>query len=368
MFYTILQFFIRLALQLFCRRITFSNKAILNSKGPLLLACNHPNSFLDAIIIGSQFNQPVHYLARGDAFKNPLAKKFLTAIKMMPIYRLSEGREYLALNDATFDTCKNILLQNGIVLIFSEGLCEHKWQLQPLKKGSARIAFSAWNELSVSSSFRVQPVSLNYQSFTKFGKQLIIHFGEKIAKEDVLITANEGEKIIQFNGLLTKRLLDGMLVANGDEKLVKNLIGNHQYLTRSAATTIVDLRKLQANLEDFFKQIKLVKQQRIFISLLLIIVLLIPAIIGFILHAPLYFTLKKIVQQKTKGTVFYDSVLFGLLLISYPIYWLIINVIVNLLIHNCCLTIALLLLPLLAWLCLVWKDAVANIYAPIKAQ
>ncbi|MBC7722157.1 MAG: 1-acyl-sn-glycerol-3-phosphate acyltransferase, partial [Pedobacter sp.] len=210
MLYTTLQFFIRVALQLFCRNITFSDKTILSSKGPLLLACNHPNSFLDAIIIGSQFKQPVHYLARGDAFKNPLARKILTAIQLMPIYRLSEGREYLALNDATFENCKNILLQGGIVLIFSEGLCEHKWQLQPLKKGTARIAFAAWNEPSICNNFRVQPVSLNYQSYTKFGKHLIVHFGEKISKEQVLLEANEGEKIQQFNTLLTDKLLDGM--------------------------------------------------------------------------------------------------------------------------------------------------------------
>ena len=323
------------------------------------MACNHPNSFLDAIIIGSQFNQPVHYLARGDAFKNPLAKRLLSAIKMMPIYRLSEGREYLALNDATFDGCKNVLLQSGIVLIFSEGLCKHKWQLQPLKKGTARIAFSAWNEPSIINNFRVQPISLNYQSFTKFGKQLIIHFGEIITKDDVLMLANEGEKVQQFNALLATRLVDGMLVANGDEKLLETLIKNYQHLTISAATTIKELKVLQSNPDALQRQIQSSKQQYLFGNILLIIVLLIPAIIGFTIHAPLYFPLKKIVQQKTKGTVFYDSVLFGLLLIAYPIYWLAINIISILFISNCYVQIALLLMPLLAWCTTVFKSKLA---------
>ncbi len=356
MFYTILQFFIRLALQLFCKKITFSEIAILNSKGPLLLACNHPNSFLDAIIIGSQFNQPVHYLARGDAFKNPLTKRFLSAIKMMPIYRLSEGREYLALNDATFDVCKNILLQEGIVLIFSEGLCEHKWQLQPLKKGTARIAFNAWNEPSICNIFRVQPVSLNYQSFTKFGKQLIIHFGEIITNQDVLMLANEGEKIQQFNTLLATRLVDGMLVANEDEKLVEKLIANHQYLTKSAATTITDLRELQTNPEKYYKQILVVKSQQMLRNVLVKLLLLLPASIGFLLHAPLYFSLKKRIQQKTKGTVFYDSVLFGLLLIAYPIFWLLVNIFSFVFISNCYVQILVLSMPLLAWCTIVFKS------------
>jgi 1-acyl-sn-glycerol-3-phosphate acyltransferase len=322
----------------------------------LLLACNHPNSFLDAIIIGSQFKQPVHYLARGDAFKNPVAKRFLKAIKMMPIYRLSEGREYLALNDVTFDTCKSILIQSGIVLIFSEGLCEHKWQLQPLKKGSARIAFSAWNEPSISNNFRVQPVSLNYHSFTKFGKQLIVHFGEVITKEDVLTSANEGEKIQQFNALLITRLIDGMLVANKDEKLVQTLIANHQYLVKSAATTITNLKALQANPVAFNKQMQLVKSQQIFSNFLVMLLLLLPATIGFILHASLFFLIKKLVQHKTKGTVFYDSVLFGLLLITYPIYWLAFNIFSFVFISNSYVLIGLLLMPLFAWCTTVFKS------------
>ena len=356
MFYTILQFFIRLALQLFCRKITFSNKAILNSKGPLLLACNHPNSFLDAIIIGSQFNQPVHYLARGDAFKNPLIKRLLSAIKMMPIYRLSEGREYLALNDATFDSCKNILLQGGIVLIFSEGLCEHKWQLQPLKKGTARIAFAAWSEPLISDYFKVQPVSLNYHSFTNFGKQLVVHFGEEITREQVLLDANEGERIQQFNVLLAAQLLDGMLVSNNDETIVQDLITNHQYLTKNSSTTIKELKALQNNPETIEYKIQSSKQQQIFSTILLVIILLVPAIIGFALHAPLYYLIKKIIRQKTKGSVFYDSVLFGFLLISYPIYWMAINIISILFISNCYVQIVLLLMPLLAWCTTVFKS------------
>jgi hypothetical protein len=42
--------------------------------------------------------------------------------------------------------------------------------------------------------------------------------------------------------------------------------------------------------------------------------------VGKFLHSPLYRLIKKFVQQKTRGTVFYDSVLFGLLFLLYPVY------------------------------------------------
>jgi hypothetical protein len=48
----ILKLFIRAALWLFCAEINTKNKYLLNTKGPLLIIANHPNSFLDAFIIG----------------------------------------------------------------------------------------------------------------------------------------------------------------------------------------------------------------------------------------------------------------------------------------------------------------------------
>ncbi|MFC4233061.1 1-acyl-sn-glycerol-3-phosphate acyltransferase [Parasediminibacterium paludis] len=350
MLYSVLQGFIRLGLHIFCGNITVSNEAVLNSKGPLLLASNHPNSFLDAIIIGSLFKQPVHYLARGDAFKQPFVRKILCSLKLMPIYRLSEGREYLALNDNTFDNCKNILLQGGIILIFSEGLCKQKWQLQPLKKGTARIAFTAWNEQSISNYFRVQPVSINYHSFTQFGKQVVIHFGEIISKQIVHLNANEGERIQQFNTLLNERLNSGMLLANNNENVVQTLIAKHKQIIHSPATAIADLKHLQANIQpsNFPKTS----------HLLLKALLLLPAIVGFVLHAVLYFPIKKLVKQKTNGTVFYDSVLFGILLIIYPFYYLLVNILVFKSTDIIVLQIVSALMPLWLWLLSSFKKLI----------
>ena len=66
---------------------------MLKEKGPLLLACNHPNSFLDAVILDILFEQPVWSLARGDAFSGKTINKILTAVKILPVYRTSEGVE-----------------------------------------------------------------------------------------------------------------------------------------------------------------------------------------------------------------------------------------------------------------------------------
>jgi 1-acyl-sn-glycerol-3-phosphate acyltransferase len=343
-----LQITIRLALRIFCRDITVSNKIALQSKGPLLLACNHPNGFLDAIIIGSLFQQPVHYLARGDAFKYLFTNKILKTLKILPIYSLSEGHNNLSLNNHTFNSCQQILLQGGIVLIFSEGISKHAWQLQPLKKSTARIAFKAWEEPIISNYFQVQPVSINYHSFTLFGKQIFIHFGKTIGKQDVISPANEGEKIQQFNALLINRLSNGILLANNDATLVSTLFTKHKHFIHSPATAIADLQYLQANHQ-------LTISSKTNSRLQLKIILLVPAIIGFILHAALYFPVKRLVQHLTKDTVFYDSVLFGSLVILYPFYYIFINILAFSFTNILAFQIVVILMPLWLWLLTHYK-------------
>ena len=134
----------RIFIHFYCRRIIINKKNILRQKGPLLIASNHPNSFLDAIILATLFKSPIHSLARGDAFANKIVTKILASFNMLPVYRVSEGVENLENNYDTFSACQDIFKHDGIVLIFSEGRCINEWHLRPLKKGTARLALEAW--------------------------------------------------------------------------------------------------------------------------------------------------------------------------------------------------------------------------------
>jgi hypothetical protein len=58
---------------------------------------------------------------------------------MFPVYRLREGKEYLGLNAAAFENSRKVLSENGIVLIFIEGICLNKHELQPFKKGQPEL-------------------------------------------------------------------------------------------------------------------------------------------------------------------------------------------------------------------------------------
>ena len=68
-------------MKIFCRKIIVNNRAMLKKRGPLLLASNHPNSFLDAIILDILFQKPIWSLARGDVFRNAFISKILNSVK-----------------------------------------------------------------------------------------------------------------------------------------------------------------------------------------------------------------------------------------------------------------------------------------------
>jgi len=88
-----------------------------------------------------------------------------------------------------------------------------------------------------------------------------------------------------------------------------------------------------------------IQSQTVFIKILLAL----PSFLGYLIHRPYYIFIKKLVSKKTKGTVFYDSVLFGLLMLTYPFFVLLITVIVVMISQNMIAWGLLILVPLLAW-------------------
>lgn len=310
MLYSFVKIIARLAIPVYCRHISINKEDLLKLKGPLLLAANHPNSFLDAVILCTLFDKPVYSLARGDAFKNPFFARLLLNFKMFPVYRVSEGVENLEENYKTFEQCKDIFKQDGIVLIFSEGKCVNEWHLRPLKKGTARLAISSWQE---DIDVKVLPVAINYSSFKVFGKNVKLFFGDIITKEDIDYNDSHGNAIRQFNDTLKAQLT----------KYVFEIRSN-------------DKEKLK---EKFYIQQPWLKK----------IVLFIPATLGFLIHAPLYYFAKWLGDIINKETEHYDSKLVGLLFILYPLFLLLISCLVFYFSGSWLSFMLLLLVPFTAW-------------------
>ncbi len=310
MLYQAVKIIARLALPIYCRDIAIKRKELLQHKGPLLLAANHPNSFLDAIILCTLFDGTVHSLARGDAFKNKMAARFLFRFKMFPVYRVSEGVENMEENYKTFGHCKKIFNQNGIVLIFSEGRCINEWHLRPLKKGTARLAISSWED---GIDLEVLPVAINYSSFKKFGKNIKLTFGDIITQKDINYKDSHGNAIRHFNETLRSRLSKNVFEIDNDDTATLH----HTF---------------------FIKQSPLKKT-----------LLFIPALTGLLIHAPLYYFTKWLGDTFVKEEGHDDSKLIGFLFILYPLFLLTLSIVGFCITGNWLFFLLLLILPFAAW-------------------
>ncbi len=310
MLYRLLKIPATIGFWLYCRRLKVNNKATFDLNGPLIIACNHPNSFLDAIVISALFKRPVYSLARGDAFKKPFVAKILRSLKMLPVYRTSEGVENMEHNYSTFDACRQLFKKNGIVLIFSEGRCINEWHLRPLKKGTARLALSSWED---GIDVKILPAGLNYQSFHSYDKDIHLLFGKIISKEDVDHNNGFGRSVLSFNNLLLQEM----------QSLVYEIApGDHEKLKGHFEVKVPAWKKA---------------------------LLAIPAAAGALLHFPLHYTAQFFARKYGSNNDHHDSILIAVLFIFYPLYLTMFTTITYFFTCSWYSLLLLLLLPLCAW-------------------
>ena len=252
-----LKFWVKLALRIFCPQVNIANPHYLNSKGPLLIVANHPNSFLDAVIIGAFYQRKIHFLARGDVFQNPILGYLLRSIGMIPVFRAREGKEHLHRNSHTFQESVDIMKDGGAVLIFIEGICLNTHEIQPFKKGASRI-LETLHAIEVFP--KVHVIGMAYNSFRGIGKSVNIDITE---------------------------------------------IGSIKPIIESSDRLIFNARAM----EEMSKNIHLPLEKT-----------LVSHGFSYYFHLPYYRIIEYSVDLKFKQTVFFDSVLFAALLFTYPIY------------------------------------------------
>lgn len=126
----------------------------------------------------------IYSLARGDAFKPGLMNWLLKQWKLIPIFRLSEGYENLAKNDATFNRSYEVLERGNCLVMYPEGICVQEKRLRKLKKGAARIAFGVEERNNFNFNIPLLPLCINYENPKKFRSKVFLIYGKPINSSD----------------------------------------------------------------------------------------------------------------------------------------------------------------------------------------
>jgi len=206
---------------------------------PVVYCSNHQNAFLDALLIAVVTNTQPASLVRADVFTNPFAKKFLNALKMMPVFRMRDGFNTLAQNDGVFATVRNLLSDKGSIIIFPEGNHGDRKQLRPLKKGVGRITLSTLDTTPEIEDVMVLPIGLEYSNHQNFRSSVMVEIGAPISMKGYLEQYRENEALAlrSFNDELKKAISSLMLDIRHRSKyeVVHDFIDEHILTTHTSA-------------------------------------------------------------------------------------------------------------------------------------
>ena len=166
--------------RLFYRVIVFAGKEHIPEKGPIIFAPNHQNALMDPLAVLFASGRQTVFMARADIFRKPLLRKVFTWLKILPVYRIRDGKDSLQHNDHSFDTAIEVLEHGQSIGIFPEATHANKRSLLPLKKGVPRIAFLAEEKNNFTLGLQIVPVGIYYSRYDTMGGVLHVRFGEPI--------------------------------------------------------------------------------------------------------------------------------------------------------------------------------------------
>ena len=201
---------------------------------PILFAPNHQNALSDplAVLLHTRY-QPV-WLGRADIFKSKYVVLILRFFKIIPVYRLRDGKENLGKNDQTFADSIKVLKNNKALALFPEAAHSGKRQMLPHKKAVPRIVFMAEEQTDFSLDIQIIPTGINYSHYWKFDRTLIVNFGNPIRVREYLerYRENPGAAVIALKNRIYESILP--LIINYRSKRfyeiferIRMLYGNH---------------------------------------------------------------------------------------------------------------------------------------------
>lgn len=180
-------------------RLDISGKSTLPTDGAVILAPNHCNTLMDALVVLQADKGVTTFGVRADIFRKPRIAKALRWLRMVPLARERDGLQEVANNIGVFDEVVDCIGHGVPFCIFSEGTHRAKRSLLPIKKGIFRLALQAARTLD--KPVYIVPVGLEYEDYFHSMKKARMTYGEPIDVKAYLHEHGDLKDTELYNGM-----------------------------------------------------------------------------------------------------------------------------------------------------------------------
>ena len=188
--------------------------------GAVILAPNHCNTLMDALVVLQDRREGTLFGARADVFRKPILNKFLRFLRILPIPRVRDGLQEVLNNRQTMDEVIECLDHGMRYAMFAEGTHRPKHSMLPLKKGITRTALLANERFGGSKPVYIVPMGLEYEDYYRLQTPLQIRYGEPINVTEYVATHPDALEAEIHRGLLAllKERIAGLITWLPDDE------------------------------------------------------------------------------------------------------------------------------------------------------
>lgn len=233
----------------FYRKICITGLENIPKNKPIFFSPNHQNALMDALAILFAVKKQAIFVARSDIFNNPIFAKILIFFKILPAYRMRDGKENLKKNDILFNTSVRVLESHAYLTLFPETVHTDKRRLRILKKGIQRIVFQTEDANDFNLDIQIIPVGINYSNYWNFRSDIILNFGKSIPVSQFKESYQENPR--KAMNALREEMTKGMLPQMIHIETVE-YYDTYEYLREIYHAEMLEAIKLADNVKNKF--------------------------------------------------------------------------------------------------------------------
>lgn len=162
------------------RKVEVRGEENIPTDGPVLLAANHCNTLMDALVVLRSYKGSTVFGARADMFNNKLIARIMFFLRILPMVRQRDGLRNVLKNVETQDIIVETLENDVRFCMFPEGRHRPEKSLLPLGKGIFRAALAANAKFGDSKPIYIVPVGIEYGDFFRYRSTSLVTYGKPL--------------------------------------------------------------------------------------------------------------------------------------------------------------------------------------------